>query len=116
MRFHDRTHPGDVGRLPANRFGRRFATAAAAEIAAADSLTARFAAVAARRGDALAVTCGDERWTYGALAARARRTAEAGPAGGEAGGDPGAPPQPHGAPMLPALFCVPRAGELYVPV
>ncbi|RIV54755.1 non-ribosomal peptide synthetase [Burkholderia pseudomallei] len=116
MSVHDMTHPGELAPVRADRFGRRFATAAAAEIAAADSLTARFADVAARRGDALAVTCGDERWTYGALAARARRIAEAVRAAGEAGGEPVALLYPHGAPMIAAMFGVLGAGKSYVPL
>ncbi|WP_152968730.1 AMP-binding protein, partial [Burkholderia mallei] len=116
MSVHDMTHPGELAPVRADRFGRRFATAAAAEIAAADSLTARFADVAARRSDALAVTCGDERWTYGALAARARRIAEAVRAAGEAGGEPVALLYPHGAPMIAAMFGVLGAGKFYVPL
>ncbi|MDN7676036.1 non-ribosomal peptide synthetase [Burkholderia oklahomensis] len=116
MSVHDMTRAHDVAPARADRFGRHFATAAAAEIAAADSLTARFADVAARRRDAAAVVCGDERWTYGMLAERACRIAEAVRAAGGDGSEPVALLYAHGAPMIAAMLGVLGAGKFYVPL
>ncbi|WP_349544270.1 adenylyl-sulfate kinase [Paraburkholderia acidicola] len=99
-----------------DRFGRRFATAVAAGIATADSLTARFAEVAARRRDATALVCGDEHWTYGQLAAHAGRIAAAISAAGGSANEPVALLYPHGAPMIAAMFGVLGAGKFYVPL
>ncbi|AOJ09526.1 non-ribosomal peptide synthetase [Burkholderia mayonis] len=116
MSVQDMTRANDVAPPRADRFGRRFATAVAAEIAAADSLTARFVDVAARRRDATAVVCGDERWTYGMLSARACRIAEAIRTAGGSGNEPVALLYPHGAPMIAAMFGVLGAGKFYVPL
>ncbi|PCE33706.1 non-ribosomal peptide synthetase [Burkholderia ubonensis] len=99
-----------------DRFGRRFANEAAAGIAAAESVTARFAEVVARRRDALAVEQGGERWTYGMLAARAGRIADAMRRAGCADEEPVALLYPHGASMIAAIFGVLGAGKFYVPL
>jgi len=97
-------------------FGRRFATEAAAEIAVAGSVTARFAEVVARGREALALEQNGERWTYGMLAARAARIAGALRVAGGEHEEPVALLYPHGAAMIAGILGVLGAGKFYVPL
>lgn len=116
MHTHDLADEARTPPRPADEAGRRFATAAAAAIAAAGSVTARFAEIVACRRDAPAVEHDGERWTYGMLAARAARIAAALQAAGGTQEEPVALLYPHGAAMIAGLLGVLGAGKFYVPL
>ncbi|MBU9381817.1 non-ribosomal peptide synthetase [Burkholderia gladioli] len=116
MTQHDPAGRHDPNPASGDPFARRFSTASAGAIASADSLTTRFAEIAARQADAPAVEHDGRRWTYAELAARASRIAAALLAAGGAGEEPVALLYGHGAPMIAALYGVLGAGKFYVPL
>ncbi|MGY4929474.1 amino acid adenylation domain-containing protein, partial [Streptomyces sp. 900105755] len=76
----------------------------------------QFQAQAARRPDAVAVTCGDERISYAALAARAARVADLLAGAGMGGGALVGLCLPRGTEMVAAVLGTWLAGAAYVPL
>jgi len=99
-----------------DRYNRSFATATAAAIANADSITARFAEVVADNPNVLAVEDRGHRWTYAELAARAAGIARRVRDAGVHQHEPVALLYPHGAGMISAIFGVLSADKFYVPL
>ncbi|WP_307787455.1 non-ribosomal peptide synthetase, partial [Streptomyces musisoli] len=83
---------------------------------ASGTLPAMFAAVVARTPGAIAVECGEVRWTFAELDARSRALAERLTTLGVAGETPVAVLMERSADLVAALLGVLRAGGTYVPL
>ncbi|GHE98055.1 non-ribosomal peptide synthase/polyketide synthase [Streptomyces griseoluteus] len=84
--------------------------------AAPATLPAMFAAIAARTPDAVAVECGDVRWTFAELDSRSRALAEYLVTLGVTAETPVAVLMERSADLIAALLAVLRAGGTYVPL
>ncbi len=82
----------------------------------APTLGEGFAAVVARAGERVAVTCGDERVTYAELSARAARVAGGLRAAGVRRGDVVAICMERSIEMIVAMLGVVKAGGIYLPI
>jgi amino acid adenylation domain-containing protein len=88
----------------------------AIELPAAPTVCALFEAQAVRRGDQIAVSCGDDRVTYARLSARVRVMAGALAAAGVGRGMLVAVLLPRGLDFVAALLAIAKAGGAFLPL